>query len=74
MSFIMSMPLRICTKKNQIPDSVLTDILKVYEFGKAEHIKSYPNDLICTYNGAFWTTWTKIFKLREEIIKMKKEL
>lgn len=62
----ISHPLRICSESNKLPDSVLIDILSVYEFGKQEDLKKMPNNLICKNNGDFWTTWERIFEIRKQ--------
>ena len=53
-----------------IPESVLIDILKVYEFGKEESLDKLPNDFICEQQyGKIWAKWRDIFKIRNEIRK-----
>ena len=59
--------LRQCTKDNMIPDQVLIDILCTYEFGRKEDLDKIPNHLICKRNGDFWTTWDRIFKIRDSM-------
>lgn len=54
-------------KFNMIPDQQLIDILTVYASGKREDIKNLPNELICSRNGDFWTTWSKVFDIRDNI-------
>lgn len=55
----------------KIPDSVLVDILLVYECGTEENLNEIPNDLICDFDGNFWTTWKKVFEIRSRICKWK---
>ena len=58
-----------CRKENMIPDQVLIDILRVYEFRVKDDIKKIPNDLIYEGNGNFWTTWSRIFEIRSGLKK-----
>lgn len=56
----------------EISISVVADILKIYEFGKREDIEKIPNEYICQRGGRFWTTWTKVFDLRDRIKQISK--
>ena len=58
----------------EIPRDVLKDILMVYEFGKREDIGAFPDYFICKRDGRFWTTWTKIFDLRDHISEFRKKI
>ena len=68
----MCRELPVRTEHNKIPDSVLRDILGVYEFGEEKDLKTIPNDFICMRNGDFWTTWTRVFEIRDYLKRQKK--
>ena len=53
-----------------IPDQILIDILRVYEFGKREEVKNLPNDLICDSHGTIWATWTRIFEIKRSNLRL----
>ena len=53
--------------ENKIPDKVLTDILLVFKFGKVEDLNEIPNNLIRDTDGRFWTTWDKVFEIRNRL-------
>ena len=67
----MCRELPVRTEHNKIPDSVLRDILGVYEFGEEKDLKTIPNDFICMRNGDFWTTWTRVFEIRDYLKRQK---
>ena len=69
--YVISKILQKRSKKNKIPDNVLTDILRIYEFGVSGHLKTIPNNIICDTDGSFWTTWNKILEIRSEIKQQK---
>ena len=68
--------------KGIIPDIVLGDILKVYEFGLEEYAKrNYPNDYVASnvfdektgkFEYVIWTTWTEIFRIKDTLENHKK--
>ena len=60
-------------KHKYIPDQVLIDILKVYEFGRQKDIKNLPNNLICERNGEWCTTWDRVLEIREQNKEIRKE-
>ncbi len=71
--------------KSKIPNEVLVEILKVYEFGKREHLELYPNDYIAStesleplkfpaYKQVIWTNWEEIFDIRDSTETLKAEL
>ncbi len=70
MFMVREMPIR--NEQNKIPDTVLANILKVYEFGKKKDLKKIPNEFICMRNGDFWTTWSKVFEMRDFLKRQKK--
>jgi len=57
--------------ENKIPDKVLTDILLVFKFGKVEDLNDNPNNLIRDIDGRFWTTWDKVFEIRDRLKNWK---
>lgn len=71
MCILMCQEIPTCTKENAIPDSVLINILSVYEFGTKEGLSEAPNNLVCQSNGSFWTTWDRIFEIRSKLKSMK---
>ena len=40
---------------------------------KYKENKVMPNNLICQFNGNFWTTWDKVMEIREYLKAKKKE-
>jgi len=53
--------------ENKIPNNVLTNILLVFKFGKVEDLNEIPNNLIRDTDGRFWTTWDKVFEIRDRL-------
>ena len=60
--------------KSKLPYEMLEEILKVYEFGKREHLERYPNDYIICRDSIIWANWEEIFDLRDIINEVKSEL
>lgn len=49
----------------KIPEEVIEEILKVYEFGVYD--ENMPNNLICEYGGGFWTTWDLVLSIKKRL-------
>ena len=73
MCTLMCQTIPNCTKENAIPDSVLIDILSVYQFGTKEGLANAPNNLVCQRDGSFWTTGDRIFEVRSNFKLRKKK-
>lgn len=57
----------------KIPESVLVDLLLVYENGSEDMLNHLQNSFICDFDGNFWTTWEKVFEIRSRIRKCKNQ-
>ena len=79
MHFFMLGHCHQCTKENKIPDQVLIDILRIYEFGREEDLillketMGEVGNLVCMRSGDFWTTWGRIFEIRQHNQSFKKD-
>jgi len=57
-----------------IPKDVVSDIIKVYEYGSLDELdkaESHINDLICDRNKTHVTSWTVVDEIRRSIAKTK---
>ena len=60
-----------CSDENKIPDQVLIDVLRIYEFGTEEDLRRHlanmgeVGGLVCERGGNFWATWGRIFEIRK---------